>query len=179
MRFLRNWPRPSAKPSYSTYRIHDSARLQKKSVSCMRGDTNKAKKKPLTRSEIMSRVSNKNSLAECTLRSALHAEGLRFRLHKRIEGITVDIVFSGQRVAVFVDGCFWHGCPRHATYPKSNKNYWLPKLKENKARDKRQSRRLQRAGWRVIRVWEHDCLPPARRIVTRIVVACRSSSRHI
>lgn len=125
----------------------------------------------------MSRVKNKDSVAECTLRSVLHAKGLRFRLHRRIEGISVDIVFPSPKVAVFVDGCFWHGCPKHATFPKSNKGYWLPKLAENKERDKRQTRRLREVGWKVIRVWEHDCLPPAPRVVSRIAEACRSGGK--
>ena len=132
-----------------------------------------ARARPMTRSEIMSRVKSKDSQAELALRSALHAAGLRFRLHRRVEGTTVDIVFAGPQVAVLVDGCFWHGCPRHATYPKSNQVYWLPKLAENKDRDSRQSARLRNAGWRLIRVWEHDCLPPAPRVVARIVEACR------
>lgn len=133
----------------------------------------------MTRSEIMSRVRTKNSEPEQALRSALHRRGLRFRLHKRVEGIAVDIVFSQARVGVFVDGCFWHGCPEHATYPKSNTRYWLPKLEENRVRDQRQSGRLRRAGWRVIRVWEHDCLPPKPCVVERIraVVREKGASR--
>ncbi len=127
---------------------------------------------PLTRSEIMRRVKQKNSGAEVALRSALHAEGLRFRLHRRVESIAVDIVFPGAKVAVLVDGCFWHGCPAHATFPKSNTSYWLPKLKENKERDRRQTTRLERAGWTVIRVWEHDCRPVDRQVVARIARAC-------
>lgn len=130
---------------------------------------------PLTRSEIMKRVKQKNTGAEVALRSALHAEGLRFRLHRRIEGIAVDIVFSGPQVAILVDGCFWHGCPTHATYPKTNTSYWLPKLEENKERDCRQAARLEQAGWTVIRVWEHDCRPVNRRVVARIARACRES----
>jgi DNA mismatch endonuclease (patch repair protein) len=130
--------------------------------------------RPLTRSEIMSRVKGKDSAAERALRSALHAEGLRFRLHRRMETVTVDIVFPGPKVALFVDGCFWHGCPKHATFPRSNQRYWLPKLAENKERDDRQSACLRKAGWKVIRVWEHDCLPPATRVVARIAKACRS-----
>lgn len=90
----------------------------------------------------------------------------------------MDIVFPWPKVAVLVDGCFWHGCPKHATYPKSNQDYWLPKLAENKDRDKRQSARLRKAGWRVIRVWEHDCLPPTPRIIARIVEACRGGGIH-
>lgn len=126
----------------------------------------------------MSRVKNKDSSAELSLRSALHAAGLRYRLHRRIEGVTVDLVFAGPRVAVFIDGCFWHGCPKHATYPKSNQDYWLPKLEENRERDKRQTQRLRKAGWRVIRVWEHDCLPPSQRVVSRIVDACRTGEEY-
>jgi DNA mismatch endonuclease (patch repair protein) len=127
---------------------------------------------PLTRSEIMTRVKHKDSAAELALRSTLHAKGLRFRLHRRVEGVNVDIVFPGPKVAVFVDGCFWHGCPEHATYPKSNQDYWLPKLAANKERDERQSNRLRKSGWKVIRVWEHDCLPIAANIVSRIMEAC-------
>ncbi len=134
-------------------------------------------RRPLTRSEIMSRVKSKDSVAELSLRSALHAAGLRYRVHRPIEGVTVDLVFAGPKVAVFVDGCFWHGCPKHATYPKSNRDYWLPKLEENKKRDKRQTARLRRAAWRVMRVWEHDCLPPAPRVIARIVDACRRGER--
>ena len=125
--------------------------------------------KPLTRSEIMKRVKNKNSNAELALRSKLHAEGLRFRLHRRVEGIIVDIVFPGPKVAVFVDGCFWHGCPEHATFPKSNQSYWLPKLAENKKRDKRQSNLLRESGWIVIRVWEHEDPKVAAKKITRII----------
>jgi len=130
----------------------------------------------LTRSELMKRVKGKNSAAEFAQRSALHAEGLRFRLHRLVEGIAVDIVFPRAKVAVFVDGCFWHGCPEHETFPKTNREYWLPKLKENKDRDLRQTERLRAAGWRVFRVWEHECLPPDRRVVARIVRACRRAT---
>ena len=129
---------------------------------------------PMTRSEIMSRVKQKDTNAERALRSALHARGLRFRLHRRIEGVTVDILFRRAKLVVLVDGCFWHGCPQHATYPKSHQDYWLPKLAQNKMRDKQQSARLRKAGWRVIRVWEHDCLPPSSRVVARIVRGCRT-----
>jgi DNA mismatch endonuclease (patch repair protein) len=125
----------------------------------------------------MRRVRAKNSAAERSLRSALHAEGLRFRLHRRIEGIASDIVFPGPKVAVFVDGCFWHSCPKHATFPKTNQDYWLPKLAENRERDARQSARLQAAGWTVFRVWEHECLPPVARVVERIVEECHRGWR--
>ncbi len=91
----------------------------------------------------MSRVKNKDSAAELSLRSALHAVGLRFFLHRRIEKVTVDVVFPKTKVAVLIDGCFWHGCPLHATYPKTNTDYWLPKLAANRERDARQTARLE------------------------------------
>lgn len=130
-------------------------------------------RRPLSRSEIMRRVKGKDTSTERALRSALHRSGLRFRVQRRVEGVAVDIVFPAMKVAVFVDGCFWHGCPKHATFPKTNRTYWIPKLAENKARDKRQSDRLRKAGWKVIRVWEHECLPPVARVVARILAACR------
>jgi DNA mismatch endonuclease (patch repair protein) len=117
----------------------------------------------------MKRVKNKDSEAELALRSALHAVGLRFRLHRRVEGVTVDIVFPRPKVAVFVDGCFWHGCPEHATFPKSNQDYWLPKLAENMERDERQSNRLKESGWKVIRAWEHEDSKLAAEKIARIV----------
>lgn len=126
----------------------------------------------------MQRVKGKDSTAEVTLRTALFDRGLRYRLHRRIEGVVVDVVFVSARVAVFIDGCFWHGCPQHATYPKSNQAYWLPKLAENKERDQRQTAKLQAAGWRVIRAWEHDCLPPSNRLVGRIEKAVSHRLRN-
>lgn len=126
---------------------------------------------PLTRSEIMKRVKQKDTAGELALRYALHGLGLRYRLHRRIEGVVVDVVFPTAKVAVFVDGCFWHGCPLHATFPKSNQSYWLPKLAENKERDQRQSEKLRIAGWAVIRLWEHDCLPTTRKTARRIAQA--------
>ena len=126
----------------------------------------------------MQRVKQKDSVAEVTLRTALFDRGLRYRLHRRIEGVVVDVVFVAARVAVFIDGCFWHGCPRHATFPKSNQSYWLPKLAENKERDQRQTAKLQAAGWRVIRAWEHDCLPPNNRLVARIKKAVSHRLRN-
>jgi DNA mismatch endonuclease (patch repair protein) len=134
--------------------------------------------KPLTRSEIMKRVKPKNSGAETSLRSALHKRGLRFRLHHRIEKVSVDIAFISARVAIFVDGCFWHGCPLHATFPKTNKSYWLPKLSENKERDARQSAKLRAAGWSVVRIWEHECRLPSRELIRAIEKEIRLRLRY-
>jgi DNA mismatch endonuclease (patch repair protein) len=96
---------------------------------------------------------------ELRLRSALHRRGLRFRVDRRIErGVrtAVDIVFSPARVAVFVDGCFWHRCPAHNTLPKANRDWWSKKLAENVARDRRVDAALLERGWTVIRIWEHE-----------------------
>ena len=73
---------------------------------------------------------------------------------------TADLVFRRARVAVFLDGCFWHGCPKHGRKPGSNRGYWLRKLRRNKARDAAVSRQLSRTGWRVIRLWEHQLANP-------------------
>lgn len=97
---------------------------------------------------------------ERLLRSSLHRRGLRFRkdLLVRFEGGRThpDIVFTRARLAVFVDGCFWHCCPQHGSMPKSNLDYWGPKLRANVDRDRRVDAALAREGWRVVRIWEHE-----------------------
>lgn len=101
---------------------------------------------------------------ELKLRSLLHRGGLRFRVNHEliVPGLRVrpDIVFVARRVAVFVDGCFWHSCRWHGTRPRVNTHYWLPKLARVKARDRKVRRLLTRAGWTVLRLWEH--VPPER-----------------
>ncbi|MCC6387405.1 MAG: very short patch repair endonuclease [Dehalococcoidia bacterium] len=96
---------------------------------------------------------------EVTLRSALHRQGYRFRKAYLIETselrVRADVVFPRWKVAVFVDGCFWHCCPTHGTRPTANQEYWLPKLQRNQARDLRVNCALERAGWVVVRIWEH------------------------
>jgi DNA mismatch endonuclease (patch repair protein) len=102
---------------------------------------------------------------EVKLRSELHRRGLRFRKHVSIvtPGLRVrpDVVFTRQRLVVFVDGCFWHGCPEHGSKPRSNVTYWEAKLARNRARDQRVADGLRTDGWRVIRVWEHEAVGPA------------------
>ncbi|MCK9249982.1 MAG: very short patch repair endonuclease [Solirubrobacteraceae bacterium] len=97
---------------------------------------------------------------EIAVRSALHRRGLRFRKDHpvRVPGRTVrpDVVFTRQRVAVFIDGCFWHSCPIHGTTPRTNSDYWVPKLQRNVERDRTVDRLLADAGWTVIRAWEHE-----------------------
>ena len=96
---------------------------------------------------------------EVRLRSALHARGLRFRKHARPLPelrCRADIVFPRHRVAVFVDGCFWHACPEHGRLPRTHSSYWAQKLARNLERDRRNDRVLSEAGWLVLRVWEHE-----------------------
>lgn len=96
---------------------------------------------------------------ELALRSALHRMGLRFRLQVTpLPGLRrrADLVFRRARVAVFVDGCFWHGCPQHATWPKQNAEWWREKIEGNRCRDADTDTRLAEAGWLAVRVWAHE-----------------------
>lgn len=128
----------------------------------------------LNRSEIMKRVGQKDTAPEFALRRALHAHGLRYRTNYRVEGIRIDVAFTRARVAVFVDGCFWHGCPKHGTIPKSNQAYWKPKLAQNKKRDQAQTAKLVAADWQVIRIWEHECRPVSEDVIDRIMRKLRA-----
>ena len=114
---------------------------------------------------------------ERAIRSELHRLGLRYRLHRRVLPEVrrqVDIVFGPSRVAVLVDGCFWHGCPRHATQAKRNAKFWADKIATNKRRDEDTNARLRRNGWRVVRVWEHE---DPRRAAARIAKIVRARIR--
>lgn len=107
----------------------------------------------------MARVRQKGTDVELSLRKELHARGLRYRLQVPLltkPRRVADIVFPRAKLAVFVDGCFWHGCPEHASWPKSNAQFWRDKIETNRARDADTDRRLGASGWRVIRVWAHE-----------------------
>jgi DNA mismatch endonuclease (patch repair protein) len=114
------------------------------------------RRKDVLRSANMSRIRGINTKPELLLRKALWKKGLRYRLHSRIEGIRPDIVFKTKRLAVFVDGCFWHGCPLHYVRPRSKPEFWADKLRANTARDQVQTLRLIEDGWMVLRFWEHE-----------------------
>jgi DNA mismatch endonuclease (patch repair protein) len=107
------------------------------------------------------------------VRRAAHAAGLRFRVDYRpIPELNrrADLVFTRAKVAVFVDGCFWHGCPTHHTVAKSNAEFWAQKVTRNRERDAETDRLLGEAGWTVIRAWEHE---PADDVVARILTSLR------
>ena len=117
---------------------------------------------------------------EVRLRQELHRLGLRFRKHLPIEAqgfvVRPDVVFTSHRLAVFVDGCFWHCCPVHGTKPRSNSAYWTAKLERNRARDAQVDERLASGGWLVMRIWEHV---PAAHAAADIHKALREDSFEI
>lgn len=117
------------------------------------------------RSKIMSSIRSKNTKPEVTLRKALWARGLRFRIQYGKEHI--DIAFPAKKLAIFVDGCFWHGCPIHSHLPKSNEEYWYPKLKKNIERDHQKIQRLETDNWKVLRFWEHE-LQEIEKVISKI-----------
>lgn len=107
----------------------------------------------------MSRQASRDTAPEVALRRELHRRGFRFRVSLRpLESMrtTTDIVFTRAKVAVYVDGCFWHSCPDHGTMPAANRDWWQKKLDRNKTRDRQTDEALVAAGWAVVRVWEHE-----------------------
>jgi DNA mismatch endonuclease (patch repair protein) len=110
---------------------------------------------------------------ELALRRAVHRLGLRFRVDRPIVGTRrrADLVFPSARVAVFIDGCFWHGCPTHGTWPKANAAWWRQKIEENIRRDRHTDAVLLDAGWRVMRFWEHDDVTSAAAKIARVIEA--------
>ncbi|MGW1490729.1 very short patch repair endonuclease [Streptomyces sp. NPDC002402] len=122
----------------------------------------------------MSRQVSRDTAPEVAVRKLLHASGLRYRVNVPVPGMrrrTIDIVFGPAKVAVFLDGCFWHGCPQHATQPKANAEWWRTKLDKNMARDRETTQHLEAEGWTVLRFWEHE--DPAT--VARVVAQAREA----
>ena len=107
------------------------------------------------RSYNMSRIRGKNTGPELLLRRYLWKSGFRYRLHYKLPG-RPDIVFVARKIAVFVDGCFWHGCPLHSVRPKTNSTFWNTKIQGNIDRDGKNQQLLEQEGWTVLRFWEHD-----------------------
>ncbi|WLQ42902.1 very short patch repair endonuclease [Streptomyces laculatispora] len=107
----------------------------------------------------MQAICSRDTKPELRIRRLLHAQGLRYRVAaKPLPGLrrTADIVFRPAKLAVFVDGCYWHGCPDHYVPPKTNSSYWSAKVLRNVTRDRDTDTRLQAAGWTVLRFWEHE-----------------------
>jgi len=116
---------------------------------------------------------------EVRLRSALHRDGFRFRKNVRPVAelrCTADVVFPRERIAVFVDGCFWHSCPDHGTLPRTNGEWWRTKLAKTVERDSSNRLTLENSGWTVLRVWEHEDLKSAVAAVRGAVNASRNNA---
>lgn len=112
-------------------------------------------KRSAVMSQIRGRGNKATELALARIFRAYHITG--WRRHRPVFG-RPDFVFPKSRLAVFVDGCFWHGCPRHGTRPKGNAAFWREKFSRNKSRDKLVNRTLRKSGWRVLRIWEHELI---------------------
>lgn len=107
----------------------------------------------------MSSLARRDTAPEVALRRELHRRGLRYRVQVKVplnRRRTIDVAFTRVRLAVFVDGCFWHGCPEHGVRPASNEDWWRWKIERNQARDRDTNRLLETAGWTVLRIWEHE-----------------------
>ena len=123
----------------------------------------------------MRRQRRRDTTPELAIRRLVHARGLRYRVDAPlpIDGVRrrADLLFTRARVAVFVDGCYWHSCPLHSTTPKANRDWWSHKLATNVTRDQDTDRRLHEQGWAIVRIWEHE--EPAE-AASRVVVAVTS-----
>ena len=119
---------------------------------------------------------SRDTQTELAIRRRLHRRGFRYRIHVRpLPKVRreADIVFRPARVAIFVDGCFWHGCPEHATWPEANADWWRAKIERNRERDAETDRLLAEAGWHSIRIWEHEDPEEAVDLVATTVAARR------
>jgi DNA mismatch endonuclease, patch repair protein len=133
---------------------------------------NSAKKRtdvmtPAQRSRCMAQIKGRDTKPELILRRSLWCLGLRYRLRSNIEG-RPDLIFSSARVAVFVDGCQWHCCPKHWVRPKSNTKFWDRKFTNNRNRDKTVNQLLKAKGWSVLRFWEHEIQEDCKSVALRI-----------
>lgn len=120
------------------------------------------------RSQCMSQIKGKDTKPEMKLRRALWGLGLRYRLNTKLPG-RPDLVFPRARIAIFVDGCFWHGCPQHCNRPKTNSDFWENKLSSNIERDKRVNAELLAMDWTALRFWEHEISENLEKVIEQIV----------
>ena len=131
------------------------------------------------RSRIMSKIRGKNTKPELVVRKLLWHRGFRYRIHFPIQGSTKlvkpDIAFPRQKVAIFIDGCFWHACPKCYKEPKSNVDFWKKKIQRNRARDKEDKENLVDLGWHTIRIWEHEIKDSLEEVIDRITKHLNSS----
>ena len=124
----------------------------------------------------------RDTAPELAIRSRVHRAGLRYRVDAPLpfdRRRRADLVFTRVGLYVFVDGCFWHGCPEHATWPKTNQDWWRTKLHHNRERDAETDRRLADEGWLVVRVWEHEDAAEAADRVEGVVRLVRPATSVI
>ena len=117
----------------------------------------------------MKRMPTKDSKPELRLRKAIYGLGFRYRLHRKDLPGKPDIAFGPAKVAVFVDGCFWHNCPEHGTIPKNNREWWLEKFQRNRERDTLKDEQLKEMGWLPVHVWEHEDPDTAARNIKKLI----------
>jgi len=120
------------------------------------------------RAYCMSRIRGRDTGPESRFRKALWALGVRYRIRNRLPG-RPDLVIPRARIAIFVDGCFWHHCPKHFVMPRTNRNFWRQKIGANRERDRNVNRKLRCDGWKVVRIWEHDIEKNLMRSCTRVL----------
>jgi DNA mismatch endonuclease (patch repair protein) len=124
---------------------------------------------PKQRTYNMSQIRGKNTAPEIKLRKMLFAAGIRgYRIHYNLPG-KPDVVFIKKKIAIFVDGCFWHKCPVDFQEPATRKEFWIKKIQSNIDRDKKVNEQLKRDGWTVIRIWEHEIKKEPEKTVKKIV----------
>lgn len=130
----------------------------------------------------MAKVRQTGTSSEIDLRRELYRHGLRYRVDyvvlQRPRRIA-DVAFPGLKIAIFVDGCFWHGCPEHATWPKKNAEFWRQKIETNRLRDADTSGRLESIGWKVVRVWEHESPVTAAEAIVGLVAEAKSERSNL
>ncbi|WP_093477387.1 MULTISPECIES: very short patch repair endonuclease [unclassified Streptomyces] len=127
----------------------------------------------------MQAIRSRDTTPERLIRRLVHAKGLRYRVAARPESAlrrTADMVFRPAKVAVFIDGCYWHGCPEHYVSPKTNPGYWSDKVARNMARDRDTNERLRAAGWLVLRFWEHQSAEECSEAICQAVISRRPAS---
>lgn len=125
-----------------------------------------------------SRVHQNGTLAEPDLRRALHTKRLRYHLHQPLltkPRPVTDIFYHKAQVAIFVGGCFWHGCPRRASWPKSNSDIWSDKIEANRSKDADADQRLKALAWQVVRIWEHEYAGDSANLIAQLIHARRKN----
>ena len=127
------------------------------------------------RSRVMSRIRGKWTLLDRRLHGALKSRKVRHKMYPKLLGNPDAVVYPS--TLVFIDGCFWHGCPDCFVPPKSNKSYWRPKISRTRERDKKTRRALRSQGWKIVQFWEHQFLKKSAECVDRMLAVQRRESR--